>query len=171
MTDERWVAVASTASAGSVSATVQHGGDVAVRWRAPAAPCTAPVFRALDFRAGEWNYRAAGFDPGHTVVERDASGCALFERYADTTGGHAYAFFLYDERDARWHSTTYDPGGRSVAAGGPEGPRMVFYHSPTDREAYEVQADSSVTLTGERSTDGGHTWAPWFHALYTRSVR
>lgn len=151
-----------------VAGEVTEGGDVAVRWVAH-GQCSGAVAHALDFRLGTWDYKAAGYDPGRTVVTRDPSGCALLEEYADVTGGHATSLFLLDAKTGIWHVTTYDPSGRTVMAGRPEQKGIAFFHSTTDRELYLPLTDSTATWRGERSSDGGKTWKAWLEASYHRS--
>jgi hypothetical protein len=151
-----------------IAGAVTVAGDVAVRWT-PRGPCIGVGSHALDFRVGTWDYRARGYDPGRTVVRRDATGCFVLEQYADATGGHATALFIYTPQDSTWHETSYDPGGRSVMAGRIETDGVAFYHSPTDREVYRSRSDSTAEFSGERSTDGGRTWASWVTAAYTRA--
>ena len=130
--------------------------------------CASPAAHLLDFRIGTWDYRAQGYDPGQTVVSRESSGCALFERYVDINGGHSTSLFMFDTTDATWHVTTDDPSGRSVMTGRPEKNGIAFYHSATDREVYLPRDHDHAVFIGERSTDGGKTWVEWVSATYTR---
>lgn len=163
-----WTVIASHADTpASLTGSIDGPGEFDIRWHS-GAPCTGPVSHALDFRVGVWDYRAPGYDPGRSTVIKDASGCALIEHYLDSTGGRSESLFLLGA-DGRWHVTTYDPSGRSTMGGTVEGDRVVFYHSATDREAYRPAANGTATFTGERSSDGGRTWAAWVTAVYTRA--
>ena len=159
----------STLPADTRGTLITEGGDFAVRWRGR-QQCTDDRARALDFRIGTWDYRAEGYDPGQTVVTRDASRCALIERYADVKGGRSASLFIFAAGDSFWHVTTYDPAGRSVMSGQiiPDG--VAFYHSPVDREVYRRQTDSTAVFSGERSADGGQTWTSWVTAMYRRAA-
>jgi hypothetical protein len=166
--DESWHALPSIVDGrrGWVSAMVADASTYTVRWQSPSSRCDGALYHALDFRVGTWSYRADDYDPGRTVVTADASGCALYEHYENVKGGRASAFFVHDSRDGKWHSTTLDPGGRTLATGGPAHGRFIMYHSATDREAYVVDATGAILFTGERSGDGGKTWSTWFTAHY-----
>jgi hypothetical protein len=162
-----WTAVPNlVAGPQQLKGTMTSDGEYAVRWQARST-CSGQAYHALDFRLGVWDYRATGYTPGRSNFTADPSGCAFFDHYIDEQGGRSTSLFVR-AADGRWRETTYDPGGRAVLTGEVERDGVAFYHSATDREVYRSAGEGVVIFSGERSADGGRTWATWVTARYTK---
>jgi len=67
------------------------------------APCrTTEVSRSLDFWVGDWDVYSGGTLAGRDTVERLLAGCAITERWRDSSGGEGMSLFAYDARKDLW---------------------------------------------------------------------
>lgn len=139
--------------------------------------CTNPESRQFDFWVGDWDV----FDvdkPATPVarvqVDRILGDCVLREDYRDTDGHMGESFSVYDSASHRWHQSWVTNRGQLLLLdGGLHDGTMVL--SATERmpdgsdrlvKGTWTALEGGVREAAVRSTDGGHTWAPWFDLMF-----
>lgn len=146
---------------------------------APASPCSTPAFHAFDFWAGDWDaYNAADNSlDGHVRVTRVLGGCALREEYHSADGGGGESLSAWDAAHEVWRQNWVSSRGSLVSIEGNfrngamilSGPESGT-HAPDLVRGTWTPEPGGVRELGERSTDGGRTWQPWFD-LHFRPAR
>jgi len=148
---------------------------------APAVDCTDADHRALDFWLGDWDVydTASNARVAHSVISKDAGGCAVHERYDQDVGPgnarldyHGRSYSIFDPRDGKWQQFYVDGGGypRLLTGGFADG-AMTFVGSRGNgrsRMVLRAQPDGSVRQSGEFSADGGTMWKPGYDFTYRR---
>lgn len=133
----------------------------------PAQDCSSAAHRRLDFKIGEFDVTGIdGAKAGVSRVESLLGGCLLLEHWQGALSGFGKAFFYYDRRAERWHTTfVTDDGEALVFEGVFEGDALVFRGegklSPFEglhRMAWSPSPNGGVKQFWEFSSDGGSTW-------------
>jgi tetratricopeptide (TPR) repeat protein len=150
---------------------------VIAKMRAAREPCVARAeSHQFDFWVGEWNVATpAGQPAGHSVVQKILGQCVILENWTDGQGGEGKSLNAYNAQLKMWQQFWTDQYGsvteyresewvgtslRLTAHVGAAQVRMTF--TPVD--------SNTVRQVGERSTDGGKTWAPSFDLYYHRKA-
>jgi hypothetical protein len=144
---------------------------------APAA-CSAPAFHVFDFWVGSWDvYDAA--DRQFTARARVTSvqdGCALREEFRSLDGAGGESLSSWDASQHQWRQHWVSSRGAVVSlAGNLRSASMILTgpetgtHSPDLVRGTWTSKPDGVRELGERSTDGGHTWQPWFDLQFRRA--
>jgi hypothetical protein len=145
---------------------------------APAA-CSAVAFHAFDFWIGDWDVYdpANGQLSAHARITPVENGCALREEYRALDGSGGESLSAWDVAQHQWRQHWVSSRGAIVSlAGVLSGSSMILTgpetgtHSPPDliRGTWTPEP-AGVREIGERSTDGGHTWKPWFDLHFRRA--
>jgi ketosteroid isomerase-like protein len=135
------------------------------------SPCSAPAYRAFDFWLGVWDvFDAADNSLAARVrVTSVQNGCALREEYRGTDGSSGESLSSWDESHHVWRQNWVGGGGSQVSIEGTlhdgaiilTGPEQGT-HTPDLVRGKWSPEQTGVREIGERSTDDGHTWQPWF---------
>jgi hypothetical protein len=160
-------AMATLAIAG-IAACAQEHADAQVIARA----CSAPEYRQFDFFVGDWD--AYDVQPD-TLIARNLvtpmlGGCAVREQYHQRDGHIGESFSTYDASRGVWHQSWVTNDGQLLMLEGHlEGNRMILIGPEKTKTGATrlvrgiwYPESTAVRETGERSTDGGRTWTPWF---------
>jgi hypothetical protein len=151
---------------------VAHGRDTM-----QTKPCGSAEYHQFDFFAGDWDAYDVGA-PTKVVARNRVTpmldGCALREVYEEPGGHKGESFSTYDVGRRRWHQSWVTNDGQILQLDGHlDGNRMVL--TATETLATGTQRlvrgiwypdSSGVRETGERSSDGGKTWTPWFDIIF-----
>lgn len=144
------------------------------------APCTAAAWHAFDFWVGEWDaFDAADHTlSAHVRVTRILGGCALREEYQGTDGSSGESLSAWDAAHRVWRQNWVSSRGSLVALEGNlshgsmvlSGPEAGSHAPDLVRGTWKAES-GGVREIGERSTDGGHTWKPWFDLEFRPTAR
>ena len=137
-----------------------------------ARACSAPEYRQFDFFVGDWD--AYDVQPD-TLIARNLvtpmlNGCAVREQYHQRDGHIGESFSTYNASRGVWHQSWVTNDGQLLMLEGHlEGNRMILIGPEKTKTGATrlvrgiwYPESTAVRETGERSTDGGHTWTPWF---------
>jgi len=148
--------------------------------RAPTPCADAPERHRFDFWIGEWDVTTqGGTRVGGSVVQSVSGGCALLENWTSARGGQGKSLNAYNPAVGQWQQywigqdgnpTEYREStwaGRSIvlrahtpAGGTAPATELRLTFTPVDSD--------TVRQLGERSTDGGATWATTYDFYYHR---
>ena len=152
------------------------GPTNAVAHSARPPSCTSPEYHQFDFWLGDWDVidRDTGKSTAHVQVDRILDGCALRERYEDTTGTVGESFSTYDVGRKLWHQTWVTNRGRLLTIEGNAGQGgMVLAGAYFRDNGEEVRVRGTwkpvpggVQETAVTSDDAGKHWKPWFDLLF-----
>jgi hypothetical protein len=150
---------------------------------APVSPhCSEAEYRQFDFWIGDWKV----FDSdkpdrevAHARISRILDGCVLLEDYTGNDGTHGQSFNIYDASTGNWRQTWVTNRGQFLFLNGnASGKKMVLSGSDltADRRERQVRGtwqpiSGGVREFAFRSTDGGRTWALWFHIVFRPSQK
>lgn len=144
---------------------------------APPADCSAPEYRALDFKLGSFVVTGGGGQPaGESTVESVLGGCLLVEHWKGALGGYGRATMFYDRREGLWHKVfVTDDGETMYLTGTRQGDSVVFLgandfdvFTGVHRMTWSPLPAGGVRQVWELSTDGGATWKLVHEGLYAR---
>jgi len=144
---------------------------------APPADCSAPEYRALDFKLGSFAVTGGGGQPaGESTVESALGGCLLVEHWKGALSGYGRATMFYDRRQGLWHKVfVTDDGETMYLTGTRQGDSVVFMgandfdvFSGVHRMSWSPLPAGGVRQVWELSTDGGATWKLVHEGLYAR---
>lgn len=147
----------------------------------PPQPCAGGDHRAFDFWVGEWTVTTTGDAPqpaGTNSVKLLHDGCVVEENWVGAGGMTGQSQNVFS--GGKWHQVWVDnKGGLLVMEGGVQNGAMVMQTPvPTvwgaakaglQRITWTPNADGSVRQFGERSEDGGKTWAVNFDLTYRKA--
>jgi hypothetical protein len=142
-----------------------------------AAPCTAPAYHAFDFWLGNWDVYDGATLTAHARITSVQNGCALREEFQSLDGSSGESLSAWDESSHVWRQNWISNHGSIVAlSGGPRSGSMILAgpesgsHSPDQVRGTWKPEPTGVREIGERSTDNGQTWQPWFDLHFRRSA-
>jgi hypothetical protein len=125
--------------------------------QAPAAECSAPEYRQLDFWVGDWDtYDMADTTKAvaRNLVTSILGGCALHEDYRQGDGLEGESYSLWDAaRGVRHQSWVTNRGG-------------LLHDTLALLRGTWWPEGRNVRSTAARSKDGGKTWAPVFDIVF-----
>ncbi len=140
------------------------------------------VARSLDFWLGEWKvYDQQNNLTGHNRIEKELSGCAVFEHWTGLDGPGGKSLFYFDAANQSWHQVwvtpfTDQPGGlkrkdmiEEFGNGGVRFEGRVLLpngDSYLDRTTLTPNKDGKVRQVIEFSQDEGENWEVSFDATY-----
>lgn len=149
----------------------------------PPYTCDGPAHRAFDFWIGRWDAYVTGTQnlAGRSVIESRDGGCVITEQWTGAAGPafSGRSLNAFDATSGKWVQVWMDSGGEITRfEGGPTGAAMVLT-APNEarpgqtgvahqRMTFTANANGSVRQHGERSTDGGATWATSYDFTYRR---
>jgi len=144
---------------------------------APDPACATAEYRQFDFFVGDWDTYDVGA-PSKIVARNTVTymlgGCAIREVYQQADGLVGESFSAYDAKRRVWHQSWITNRGQLLLLdGGMRGDSIVL-------TGPEKAADGSSSLVrgvwyreamgvherGERSSDNGATWKPWFDIVF-----
>jgi len=138
--------------------------------------CTAPEYRQFDFWIGDWDAFEFGNTKAplaHIRVDRILDGCVVREDYRDADGKEGRSFSIYDGSRKLWHQTWVTNNGQLLVIEGKvaDGEMIMTGADPTAGEHALVRGrwkavEEGVREIGEKSSDGGENWKPWFDLLF-----
>jgi hypothetical protein len=145
----------------------------------PAPACSAAAYHAFDFWLGTWDvYDAANNSlTAHASITRVEGGCAVREEYRGLDGSGGESLSAWDAARSVWRQNWVSDKGAIVALEGNlqdgamvlSGPERGTHKPDLVRGTWSQEGvpgsdakAGGVHEVGERSTDGGHTWQPWF---------
>ena len=167
-----WQPLSGSTDAGVHEATgvnVTSTGLFGVVWPGPRGACGSQEDHEFDFWLGSWDYHQGTLPLGSNEITKEGNGCLVEEHYQDPSGVQGRSVSLLSRLDGQWHQTYVDSAGTFLALTGRlEGRRMVLYADPTNRFTWDPVDGNTVRYLGERSADGGITWALNLDARYTR---
>jgi len=153
------------------SATAAAGASSA---ESPApASCAAPVYRQLDFWAGDWDV----FDVGsptkvaHARVDLILDGCVLREDYQGVDGHKGQSFTIYDAARKVWHQSWVTNRAELLMIEGKLEDGEIVLSGEDHAKGELVRGtwkpeNGNVREIAVTSTDGGKTWKPWFDLVF-----
>ena len=144
---------------------------------APAAPCTAPEYRQLDFWLGDWDtFEPDGSGPSQARnrVTAILGGCVIHERYEQADGLTGESFSIYDASRKVWHQTWVTNRGRLLIIEGSFQNGEMFmtgvdYPNGTERHIRGTwkPIPGGVSEIAATSTDSAKIWTPWFDLVFS----
>jgi hypothetical protein len=149
----------------------------------PAAACSAPEYRQMDFWVGVWDVRwdAGPLVPaghGTNVITREYDECVIREAFdgGPSTGGLiGHSVSTYHAPERRWRQTWVDNQGSYFAlVGGPAGEDFVLVSHglsdprPQGRMIFEKITPNRLTWRWQKTADGGVTWTDAWVIFYER---
>ena len=150
----------------------------------PAAPCSGPEWKQLDFWVGQWNltWPATGQNPagtGTNTITKVLGGCVVQENFRG--GGPrpltGMSVSTYNPRLKKWQQTWVDDEGSflDLTGGLESGAMTLSMERPgpggkpsTLRMVFRNVQQNSFDWSWERSTDGGKTWQVQWPIHYAR---
>jgi hypothetical protein len=163
-------------------AALQQGAQKLTRALPPApAPCADAADRhRIDFWVGEWEVTApGGGHAGTSRIETVSGGCAILESWTGARGGTGRSLTTYNPAARQWQQYWIGQDGQPTEfrEGSWQGTSLVL-HAHGDAvdtiPAFDVRLtftpidSATVRQHGERSADGGTTWATTYDFLYRR---
>jgi ketosteroid isomerase-like protein len=135
------------------------------------SPCSAPAYRAFDFWLGDWDVfdDADNSLAARVRITSALNGCALREDYSGIDGSSGESLSSWDESHHVWRQNWVSGRGSQVSIEGAlhdgsivlTGPEQGTHTPDLVRGTWSPEA-TGVREVGERSTDDGRTWQPWF---------
>jgi hypothetical protein len=152
---------------------------------APAPPCGAAPYHALDFWIGRWDVKdAAGQPAGTSLVEAVSGGCGLVEHWTGAPGPAGNLFLgaglhFYEAATGAWRQVWTDnrPAVTEMKGSGGETGFVYTWDVVTPQgqklaKRYTLsKTPGGVRQLGERSADGGATWVAEFDLRYAPTGR
>ena len=152
---------------------------------APAKPCGEAPYHALDFWIGTWEVKDASGQPaGASVVEPVADGCGLIEHWTGAPGPAGSRFIgtglhVYDPATGAWRQIFTDNRPAITEMRGSAGGAGFVYTwdvvTPKGQKLAKRYTLSKIAegvrQLGERSADGGTTWATDFDLRYAPAAK
>lgn len=145
-------------------------------------PCTVDEnFRAFDFWIGDWEVTpwAGGDVAGHNKIEAVEGGCALAERWTNTSGGTGRSTNYYNPNTGKWRQI-WVAGGYSIdIEGGLKDGAMalegtIYYYRQKNsvpfRGTWTPQSDGSVRQHFHQYNAETKEWATWFDGRYVKKA-
>lgn len=151
----------------------------------PAAPATPPCtlddnFRAFDFWVGDWEvstWPGGGAIGGHNKISPVEGGCALEERWTNSSGGTGRSLNYYNPNTGKWRQL-WVAGGYSIdIEGGLKDGAMalegtIHYYAQKNsvpfKGTWTPQPDGSVRQFFEQYNPETKEWTIWFDGKYVR---
>lgn len=147
----------------------------------PPPPCTLDEnFRAFDFWVGDWEvstWPGGGAIGGHNKISAVEGGCALEERWTNSSGGTGRSLNYYNPNTGKWRQL-WVAGGYSIdIVGGLKNGAMVlegtiYYYAQKNsvpfKGTWTPQPDGSVRQFFEQYNAETKEWAVWFDGKYVR---
>jgi hypothetical protein len=148
-------------------------------------PCSKPAFRQFDFWIGEWDvFGKKGNKAGDSKITVLLDSCVILEEWtsAGTQQGLVYSgksFNSYNAATKQWQQTWTDNTGNTTEYLRGEGVsgKIIYYADKVAgsngkefmrRLTFSKLTDNKVRQFGERSDDGGITWAAEYDLEYRR---
>ena len=146
-------------------------------------PCTQITeFSQFDFWLGEWAVHTAdGTLVGSNRIQKEPGGCALVERWTNSTGGTGLSINYYDPQSKQWVQDWVGADGSLILIRGglTEDGSMLLEGTLTNvgegttnrfRGRWTLLEDGRVRQAFEVSPDEGVTWNEWFVGFYRRTA-
>lgn len=124
------------------------------------APCTAPVYRQLDFWIGSWRVTdSTGKHLGDNTITRGQGGCLVKEQWRSAAGSDGESMNYFNPTTRTWHQVWVDDTGGVLMFVGTAEPNAMVYRATTGTGA---QAQRHV-LSLRRQPDGSvrQLWETW----------
>lgn len=143
----------------------------------PVAGCTAPEYRQLDFKVGEFDVTGiGGARAGESVVESALQGCLLIEHWTGAISGKGRATMFYDRQQKKWHQLyVTDDGDIIRLAGQFDGAALVLIgqndfdvFKGLHRMIWSPLPNGGVLQDWAISRDNGATWEKVHVGTYAR---
>ncbi len=148
-------------------------------------PCSQPEFRQFDFWVGEWEaFGVKGSKAGDSKISLILDSCVILEEWisASSQQGITYSgksFNSFNAATKQWQQTWTDNTGNTtefLRGEGSDGKIVYYADKVTDpkgkifmrRLTFTKLSDDKVRQLGERSDDGGTTWATEYDLEYRR---
>lgn len=144
-------------------------------------PCsTNPEYRQFDFWLGEWEVFATnGNRAGQSRISMILDSCIILEEWTGGSGFTGKSFNSWNAATKQWQQTWVDNAGGSTEflRGKAETGKITFFaDNVTDRDGKKFHrkltfyklSDEKVRQHGERSNDGGQTWATEYDLEYRK---
>jgi len=141
-------------------------------------PCSGSEWHEFDFWLGSWVVMdgANGSIIAQARIEPVSNGCALREEYRSTDGGGGESLSSWDAKRGVWRQYWVSTSGAIVSIKGKihDGAMTLSgaeqgTHSPDMVRGTWKPDNDGVREIGERSSDGGRTWKPWFDIEFRRA--
>jgi hypothetical protein len=144
----------------------------------PSSPaCAGPEFKQFDFWIGDWDtfaFATPTVKTAHVRVEPILDSCVLRETYEGANGLNGQSFSTFDVTRKLWHQTWVTNRGQLLMIEGAlQGGAMILNGADRTAEGSErlvrgtwMPIAGGVREIAVTSTDGGHTWTPWFDLLF-----
>lgn len=146
----------------------------------PTACQTDETFRAFDFWIGDWDVtdNSTGQAAGTNSIRAIEGGCALEERWTNTTGGTGRSLNYYNPVTKEWRQVWVSAGAYAIDVvgdfkdGAMQMKGSIYYYS-TDQSfpftgSWRPNGDGSVRQYFEQYNPETKTWVPWFDGHYTK---
>ncbi|MFN8060288.1 MAG: hypothetical protein U0Q12_14120 [Vicinamibacterales bacterium] len=142
--------------------------------------CSSPVHREFDFWLGNWDVfdRNSPTKSATVRVTKELDGCVLREEYDGLDGLRGTSLSSYDGTALEWQQTWVTNRAQLlVVHGHRDGDALVFTgwlrekNGEVSVRARWTPEPAGVRETAERSTDGGHSWRPWFDLSFRPASR
>lgn len=156
------------------AATAQTAGNL------PKPCATNPEYRQFDFWLGEWEvYATNGTVAGQSKISMILDSCIILEEWTGGGGFTGKSFNSWNAATRQWQQTWVDNVGGSTEflRGKAEPGKITFFaDNVADRDGkkfhrkltfYKLSYEK-VRQHGERSNDGGQTWATEYDLEYRK---
>ncbi len=147
-------------------------------------PCSKPTFRQFDFWVGEWEaFDLKGNKSGDSKISIIIDSCVILEEWTGAPNqGFTYkgkSFNSYNAATKQWQQTWTDNTGNTtefLRGEGSDG-KIIYYADKVTgakgeifmrRLTFTKLSNDKVRQFGEKSDDGGNTWAVEYDLEYRR---
>lgn len=139
--------------------------------------CSAPEYRQLDFKIGEFDVTGiGGARAGESVVEAALQGCLLIEHWTGAISGKGRATMFYDRQQRKWHQLyVTDDGDIMRLSGQFDGAALVLLgqndfdvFKGLHRMIWSPLPNGGVLQDWTISRDNGATWEKVHVGNYAR---
>jgi hypothetical protein len=144
-------------------------------------PCsTVPEYRQFDFWLGEWEvYAVNGNKAGQSRISMILDSCIILEEWTGGGGFSGKSFNTWNAVKRQWQQTWVDNvGGTTHFLSGKSEPGKITFLADNEigrdgktfkrKLTFYKLSDEKVRQHGERSNDGGQTWATEYDLEYRK---
>lgn len=123
-------------------------------------PCTAAVYRQLDFWIGRWRVTdSTGKHLGDNTISRAQGGCLIKEQWHSAAGSDGESMNFFNPSTRTWHQVWVDDSGSVLMFVGTPGPDAMVYRASTGTGSQAQRHVLSLRLRADGSAR--QLWETW----------